>query len=103
MGICSLLITIILYFTETIYFRAATLNFYVVFPCILNGNNKLFTKIFFRNLINYSYIFAAVTLGGLIYLPKRLKIWDPPMEDEENVQLLKQAGAKRRRNIRRNN
>lgn len=47
--------------------------------------------------------FLAVTLGGLIYLPKRLKIWDPPMDDEENVQLLKQAGAKRRRNIRRNN
>lgn len=37
MGICSLIVTVVLYITETIYFRAATFNFYVVFPCILNG------------------------------------------------------------------
>jgi hypothetical protein len=36
MGILSLVVTIVMYFTETLYFRAATLNFYVVFPCVLN-------------------------------------------------------------------
>ncbi|KAJ8957972.1 hypothetical protein NQ318_001973 [Aromia moschata] len=54
MGICSLIISIMLYFTETIYFRAATLGFYVIFPCVLN----------------------VVTLAGLLYLPQYLKIWD---------------------------
>lgn len=84
MGICSMFLTIILYLTETLYFRAATLSFYVIFPCILN----------------------AVTLAGLIILPKHLKLWDPPIEiiEDENSQLLKKAGAmKRRRNTRRNN
>lgn len=82
MGICSLLVTVFLYLTETLYFRAAVLSFYVVFPGILN----------------------AVTLGGLIYLPRRLKLWDPPLElDEENMHLLRQAGGmKRRRNTRKN-
>lgn len=48
----------------------------------------------------------AVTLAGLIILPKHLKLWDPPIEiiEDENSQLLKKAGAmKRRRNTRRNN
>lgn len=82
MGMCSLMITIALYFTETLYFRAATISFSVVFPCILN----------------------AVTLAGLVYLPRHLKLWDPPIEvDDENAHLLKQAGAiKRRRNTRKN-
>lgn len=50
-------------------------------------------------------IISVVTLGGLIYLPKHLKLWDNTVEvDDENVQLLKQAGAiKRRRNVRKNN
>lgn len=101
MGICSLIITIVLYITETIYFRAATFNFYVVFPCILNGK--------IRNLpneININHIIlTAVTLAGLMYLPKHLKLWDPLIEmDEETNQLLKQASAmKRRRNARKNN
>lgn len=50
-------------------------------------------------------IISAVTLGGLIYLPKYLKLWEITIDmDDENVQLLKQAGAiKRRRNVRKNN
>nr|CAH7717756.1 unnamed protein product [Callosobruchus chinensis] len=79
MAVCSLLLTIILYSTETIYFRAATLNFYVVFPFILN----------------------VVTLGGLIYLPIRLKIWDVNVEDEEHLTL--RMGTKRKRAARKNN
>lgn len=79
MGMCSLVVTIVLYVTETLYFRAATLSFYVVFPCILN----------------------ALTLGGLIYLPKKLKLWDPPADIDEENHLLKHASAmKRRRNTR---
>lgn len=50
-------------------------------------------------------LLTALTLGGLIYLPKYLKLWDPSLEmDEETNQLLKQASAmKRRRNARKNN
>lgn len=100
MGICSLLIAIILYLTETLYFRAATLNFYVVFPCILNGKITNLALSYF-NIV----LITALTLGGLIYLPRYLKLWDMTLEmDDENVQLLKQAGAvKRRRNVRKNN
>lgn len=51
-------------------------------------------------------ILTAVTLAGLIILPKHLKLWDPPIEinEDENSQLFKQASSmKRRRNTRRNN
>ncbi|XP_019880905.1 uncharacterized protein LOC109608797 [Aethina tumida] len=81
MGICSLVITIILYLSETLFFRSATLNFYVVFPCILN----------------------MVTLFGLVYLPIKAKLWDPGTDDDENAHLLRQAGALRKRRTRKNN
>uniref|UniRef100_A0A1Y1KKX0 Uncharacterized protein n=1 Tax=Photinus pyralis TaxID=7054 RepID=A0A1Y1KKX0_PHOPY len=42
MGICSIILTIVLYITETLYFRSATLNFLVIFPCVLNS--KYFTS-----------------------------------------------------------
>ncbi|CAH1164030.1 unnamed protein product [Phaedon cochleariae] len=77
MGICSLILTIILYFTETIYFKAATLNFYVLFPCILN----------------------IVTLVGLVYLPTHLKIW----EYQENEGHSKSGLIKRKRHFKTNN
>lgn len=50
-------------------------------------------------------VFLVITFAGLIILPRHLKLWDPPIEiDEENTHLLKQAQAmKRRRNQRRNN
>lgn len=49
------------------------------------------------------YIFAAVTLGILIYLPTKLKLWETPGEEDENTQILKQAGViKRRRGHRKN-
>lgn len=46
-------------------------------------------------------MFIALTLGGLIYLPKKLKLWDPPADIDEENHLLKHASAmKRRRNTR---
>lgn len=36
MGGCSLALTMILYLTESLYFRSSTLTFYVIFPCVLN-------------------------------------------------------------------
>ncbi|KAF7267986.1 uncharacterized protein LOC143199860 [Rhynchophorus ferrugineus] len=79
LGKWSLAITIMLYFTETIYFRATTLNPAVIFPCILN----------------------IVTLFGLFYLPHKLDIWGLNYNtDDENVQLLKHGtGGRRRKNF----
>lgn len=37
LGICSLLVTILMYCTEVLYFYSTTLSFYVIFPCVLNG------------------------------------------------------------------
>lgn len=46
----------------------------------------------------------VVTLVGLIYLPKRLDIWNSTMEvEDENMQLLKQAGTMKRRRMTRKN
>ncbi|KAB0801144.1 hypothetical protein PPYR_05498 [Photinus pyralis] len=83
MGICSIILTIVLYITETLYFRSATLNFLVIFPCVLN----------------------SITLIGLIYLPKHLKLWDPPPEiEEDEAFLLKHGNAlRRKRNMRKIN
>ncbi|KAL1498314.1 hypothetical protein ABEB36_009130 [Hypothenemus hampei] len=76
LGKWSLGVTILLYFSETIYFHASSLNPTVVFPCVLN----------------------IVTLVGMFYLPIKLDIWGLNMgQDEENTHLLKQAGAARRR------
>ncbi|CAG9790427.1 unnamed protein product [Diatraea saccharalis] len=83
MGYWSLTLTIILYFSEAFYFHSTDLNFYVVFPCILN----------------------IITLLGLIYLPTKLKLFgqipgtsgmDREVEDE-NMQILRQMGNFRRR------
>ncbi|KAL9894789.1 uncharacterized protein LOC119640716 [Glossina fuscipes] len=76
MGGCSLAVTMVLYLTEALYFRSCTLNFYVIFPCILN----------------------SLTLMGLMYIPRRLRLWEPNMDiDDENSQLLKQMGGFKRR------
>ncbi|XP_026467117.1 uncharacterized protein LOC113371566 [Ctenocephalides felis] len=76
MGGCALALTIILYFLEALYFKSTTVNFYVLFPTVLN----------------------LLTLMGLLYIPKKLKLWEPKMEnDDENAQLLKTIGLKRRR------
>lgn len=37
MGGCSLALTMVFYATEALYFRSSTLNFYVIFPCVLNS------------------------------------------------------------------
>ncbi|KAG4078006.1 hypothetical protein HA402_002057 [Bradysia odoriphaga] len=76
MGGCSLALTMVLYLTEALYFRSSTLTFYVIFPCVLN----------------------SITLVGLIYIPKRLRLWDPHIDlEDENSQLLKQIGGFKKR------
>lgn len=75
MGITALLITVLLYVSETLYFKSAALNFNVIFPCILN----------------------IITLGGLIYLPGYLKLWDTPADiEDENPQLSRHNFVKRK-------
>jgi hypothetical protein len=49
-------------------------NFYLIFPFILN----------------------CITLCLLLYLPKKLNIWEPLKEVEENLQLLKFKKSKNR-------
>lgn len=107
MGGCSLALTMILYLTEALYFRSSTLTFYVIFPCVLNCKFGYFFH--FDPLVNIDLkfllkkclflSFTAITLIGLIYIPKRLRLWDPHMDhDDENSQLLKQmSGFKKRR------
>ncbi|KAL0276267.1 UNVERIFIED_CONTAM: hypothetical protein PYX00_003871 [Menopon gallinae] len=74
LGICSLVLAIFMYFSEALYFHSTTLNFYIVFPCVLN----------------------ALTLIGLVCLPKR--IWEPQVVcEDENVELLRQANQIRRK------
>ncbi|KAJ8706490.1 hypothetical protein PYW07_012568 [Mythimna separata] len=83
MGYWSLSLTIILYFSEAFYFHSTDLNFYVVFPCVLN----------------------IITLLGLIYLPTKLKLFGQipgtsGMDrevDDENTQILRTMGNFRRR------
>ncbi|XP_046670918.1 uncharacterized protein LOC124360941 isoform X1 [Homalodisca vitripennis] len=74
MGICSLLLTIIMYLMEALYYQSATLNFYIIFPCALN----------------------SLTLIGLAILPRRL-LEAPSLVEDENAELLKQATAFKRR------
>lgn len=40
MGGCSLALSMVLYLTETLYFRSSELTFYVTFPCVLNCKLK---------------------------------------------------------------
>lgn len=47
MGGCSLALTMVFYATEALYFRSSTLNFYVIFPCVLNSE--------YRVLFYYTY------------------------------------------------
>lgn len=44
LGAWSLGITLLLYATEALYFRSTTLNFYVIFPCVLNSKYALNTR-----------------------------------------------------------
>lgn len=74
MGICSIILTVVMYLTEALYFKSATLNFYIVFPVVLNG----------------------ITLIGLILLPRKY-MNAPTVAEDENAELLKQISAFRKR------
>jgi len=77
-GCFSLTITMIFFVSEALYFRSTTCNFYVIFPFILN----------------------SITLAGLYYLPKKMRLWDsiPEIEDE-NSELLKKMGTFKKRRL----
>ncbi|XP_055852649.1 uncharacterized protein LOC129916623 isoform X2 [Episyrphus balteatus] len=78
-GRCSIVLTMILYSTEALYYRSTTINFYVLFPFSLN----------------------FITLVGLFYIPRRLRLWDPfNTKDDENNLLIKQMVTFKRRKIR---
>lgn len=36
-GAMSMVLSIVLYLSEAIYYRSTTLNFFIVFPSVLNG------------------------------------------------------------------
>lgn len=98
MGGCSLALTMVLYLTEALYFRSSTLTFYVIFPCVLNCKYlQMSVKITLYSICSF-LINLAITLIGLIYIPKRLRLWDPHIDnDDENSQLLRQIGAFKKR------
>lgn len=109
MGGCSLALTMILYLTEALYFRSSTLTFYVIFPCVLNckfvspffnASDFIYSKKFIQFPFICLFLFSAITLIGLIYIPKRLRLWDPHMDNvDENSQLLKQMGGFKKRRV----
>lgn len=81
-GMSSLGITMMFFMSEALYFRSTDYNFYVVFPFILN----------------------SITLSGLYYLPKKMRLWDAMLEtDDENLELLKKMGNfKKRQRLQKN-
>ncbi|XP_055907489.1 uncharacterized protein LOC129942531 [Eupeodes corollae] len=78
-GCSSIVLTMVLYSTEALYFRSTTMHFYVIFPFLLN----------------------FITLVGLFYIPRRLRLWDPfTNKEDENNQLIKQMATFKRRKTR---
>ncbi|KAL7016142.1 hypothetical protein ACKWTF_009938 [Chironomus riparius] len=77
-GELALVITMLFFITECLYFKSSTMNFYVVFPFILN----------------------SITLAGLYYLPKKMRLWEPmPDAEDENSELLKKIGNLKKRRL----
>ncbi|KAG5674673.1 hypothetical protein PVAND_004626 [Polypedilum vanderplanki] len=77
-GSLMLVVNMIFSITECLYFRSSTMNFYVVFPFILN----------------------SITLSGLYYLPKKMRLWEPlPDCEDENSELLKKIGNMKKRRL----
>ncbi|XP_060529003.1 uncharacterized protein LOC132703640 [Cylas formicarius] len=80
LGKWALMTSVLLYLSESIYFRSVTLNVTVIFPLILNLG----------------------TLFALFYLPVKLRIWEITTgSDDEGTQLFKEAPAVRRKKSRR--
>lgn len=52
-----------------------------------------------KSIISFNLPITAITLVALMYIPRRLRLWEPSLDlDDENTQLLKQmTGFKRRR------
>lgn len=98
---CALFLTLLLSLSEALYFKTCNFDFYVIFPTILNckySANSAF--VILRTFVFFS-IPSAITLVGLIYIPRKLRIWDlTPItyQDDEGAMLLKKMnGFKKRR------
>ncbi|XP_067013076.1 uncharacterized protein [Anabrus simplex] len=74
LGICALIVSLFLYSSEVFFFHSTILSFYVIFHGVLN----------------------AITLGGLIILPRRF-LETPTVNEDENAELLRQATVFKRR------
>lgn len=74
MGICAIVLSVVMYLMEALYFKSAALNFYIVFPCVLN----------------------CLTLFGLVLVPKKF-LNAPTVAEDENAELLKQVSAFKKR------
>lgn len=84
MGICTLCLSIYMYLAESLLYHSTTLNFYIVFPCVLN----------------------AITVLGLIVVPNLDSINTnllTQMEEDENMELIRQAAMFRRKKTQSNN
>ena len=101
---CALFLTLLFYLSEALYFRTCTFDFYVIFPTILNCNYandlKTYTEVSKRPSINDPL--SGITLIGLLYIPKKLRIWEPsnityPEEENGHMFLKKMNGMKKRR------
>ncbi|KAI5705374.1 hypothetical protein M8J76_010237 [Diaphorina citri] len=83
MGICTLCLSIYMYLAESLLYHSTTLNFYIVFPCVLN----------------------AITVVGLIIVPNMdaNKNLLSNLEEDENIELIRQAAMFRRKKTQSNN
>lgn len=83
MGICTLCLSIYMYLAESLLYHSTTLNFYIVFPCVLN----------------------AITVVGLIIVPNMdsNKNLLSGLEEDENMELIRQAALFRRKKTQSNN
>ncbi|XP_063234036.1 uncharacterized protein LOC134537486 isoform X2 [Bacillus rossius redtenbacheri] len=80
LGICSIVVSLLMCALEVLVYTSTTPSFYIVFPCVLN----------------------ALTLLGLALLPRGL-LEAPAVAEDENLELLRQATAFRRRRPRKVN
>lgn len=58
-----------------------------------------------NKLKHYFYFLVAITLIGLLYIPRKLRLWEHRIaseNDDENSQLLKQMGGFKKRRAHKN-
>jgi hypothetical protein len=104
LAIFSLVQTLVVHMTECFIFKTAPFGFYIIFPGLLNSNNfSGYEKV---TNINQMFVFSVITLVGLSLAPKYLHRVDELIKscgDDENTELLRNAGNFRRRRHNRKN